>query len=89
MALIKKRDLADHYAARRLKRNQVQLASASQPDATGFSGSESVRGLAKPMGFFQDFTADHSSSGKPVLPAADSKAAKALPSRPSLRRAAD
>ncbi len=74
MTLIKKRDVNDYFAARRLNGKQIRIVPASQPDATGFSGKEPVPVDATPLEFRQDFTADHSSSGTTHPSAGDSNA---------------
>src|SRR5260370_2839873 len=87
MALIKKRDLADYYAARRLKGNQIYVVPPSQPDATGFSGNEPLLGDAKPMEFHEDATADHSLRNLPLRPPVDSNTPKVQQVRAALGRA--
>jgi len=84
MALIKKRDLADYYAARRLKGNQIHIVPPSQPDATGFSGNQPAQGDEKPID--QDFTSDHSSSEVQVKAPVDSNAPKVQQVRAALGR---
>lgn len=66
MPLIKKRVLADYYAARPLKGNQIYIVPQSQPDATGFSGNEPVRVDVNPMEPNQDSMPDQSSPDVPL-----------------------
>ena len=86
MALIKRGDLADYYAARPLKGNQIHIVPPSQPDATGFSGIEPVRGDVSSMEFDQDSTADQSSSGVPLKTSVDSNAPDVQQVRAALGR---
>jgi len=73
MTLIKKRDVKEHFAARRRSRSH-QYVPPSQPDATGLIGKEPVVIPAKPSGlegFGKDFVGEHSSPGKSIAPGAD------------------
>jgi hypothetical protein len=65
MTLIKKSDVKNHLASRRHKRNHPHLVHASQPDATGFSGTEPNAVEVRRPSFAKDFTADHASAGAP------------------------
>lgn len=66
MTLIKKSDVKNHLSARRYKGSPLHLVMTSQPDATGFSGTEKSTVEAAPSGFMQDFTADHTTASKIV-----------------------
>jgi hypothetical protein len=70
MTLIKKRDVKEHFAARRRARSHPYKAP-SQPDATGFSGSLTKAVPLNPSGFVKDFVAEHSADKKPIAPGAD------------------
>jgi hypothetical protein len=67
MTLIKKRDVKEHFAARRRTRLHP-FVHISQPDATGFSRMEPE---GKPTEFAEDFLGEHSSAGEPTTPSAD------------------
>jgi hypothetical protein len=80
MALIKKRDVKNYFAARRLQGNQIHIVPASQPDATGFSAAETVALDTIPREFKLDFVADHTEAGTPPKHAGNSS----VPSQPKL-----
>ena len=65
MTLIKKRDVAANFAARRRNPNQIHIVPAGLPDITGLSDKE-----PDPV----DLITDHSSIGTSPAPALDSKA---------------
>ena len=65
MTLIKKRDLNSYYAAKKNQGSRIHILPTSQPDATGYSGNESVVVEPIPADFNQDFTKDHSTPHKP------------------------
>jgi hypothetical protein len=67
MTLIKKRDVKKHFAARRHARTHPFI-SASQPDATGFSGPAPDSIPVKQKGFAKDFLGEHSVPVKPIEP---------------------
>jgi hypothetical protein len=67
MTLIKKRDVKKHFAARRRARTHPFI-SASQPDATGFSGPAPDSIPVKQKGFAKDFLGEHSVPVKPIEP---------------------
>jgi hypothetical protein len=66
MTLIKKRDVKDYFAARRLKGGPIHIVPASKPAATALPEKRRAPVEKTPPGFDQDFIADHSSSGAPV-----------------------
>lgn len=74
MTLIKKRDVKSYFAAKGTRARQLHIVRPSQPDATGFPGNEPAVTGTSAADFDKDFTADHSSSGKPEPPPGDSKA---------------
>jgi len=74
MTLIKKRDVKGYFAARGTRGSRIHIVPTSQPDATGFSGSEQVVVETPAADFNQDFTTDHSSPRKPHPSAGDSNA---------------
>ncbi len=74
MTLIKKRDVKDYFAARRLQGKRANVLPATQTEATAISGKEPVVVETSQANFSKDFTADHSSSRKPHSPAVDSSA---------------
>jgi len=74
MTLIKKRDVKDYFAARRLQGSRVHVVPATQRDATSITENEPVVVETPQADFNKDFTADHSSSRKPHLLAVDSSA---------------
>jgi hypothetical protein len=67
MTLIKKCDVQNYFAARRLARKHT-FTPASQPDATGFSGPEPDANRAVPTAFAKDFITEHSTPGKSIPP---------------------
>jgi hypothetical protein len=67
MSLIKKSDVKNHLSSRH--NNHIHIAPASQPDATGFSGTNQAPIEANGSVFAQDFIADHTTSGAIVTPA--------------------
>jgi hypothetical protein len=77
MTLIKKRDVAAHFAARRRKPGQIHFVSAVQPVTPGLPAKEPVQAHKNPLNFDKDFVSDHSSSRAALKP--DSKALKAPP----------
>jgi hypothetical protein len=81
MTLIKKRDVKDYFAARRLQGSR-QVVPATQTDATARSAKESVVVETQQTDFNRDFTADHSSSCKPD-PLAINSSAPADPRGPA------
>ena len=76
MTLIKKRDVAAHFAARRRNPNQIHIVPVSPPDTTGLPAKEPSAVDTSALKFNKDFTADHSSGGTPLKPAVDSKLPK-------------
>jgi hypothetical protein len=74
MTLIKKRDVKEYFAARRLQGSRVHVVPATQPDATSITENEPVMVETPQVDFNKDFTADHSSSRKPHPPTVDSSA---------------
>lgn len=88
MSLTKKSDVKNHLSARH--QNHIHIAPVSQPDATGFSGTNQTPSESSPSGFNQDFTGDHTTSGTgrlappaEITPATKSQAqAGAEPSKP-------
>lgn len=68
MSLIKKSDVKNHLSARH--QNRIHIAPVSQPDATGFSGTNEP---SVEVSFTQDFTGDHTT---PATTAAHSDASK-------------
>jgi len=72
MSNIRQSDVKNHLSPR--FRTKIHLCEpASQPDATGFSGTEPEATNAEPSIFAKDFVVDHSLSGvavTPVLPVA-------------------
>jgi hypothetical protein len=60
MSLIKKSDVKNHLSARH--QNRIHIARISQPDATGFSGTNQAPVEIGRSGFNQDFTGDHTTS---------------------------
>jgi hypothetical protein len=77
MTLIKKRDVKDYFSARRAQGSRIHVVPAVKVDAAGVSAKQPVVDEPKPLGFNQDFTADHSSSSIPHKPAGNSNAPKA------------
>jgi hypothetical protein len=69
MSLIKKIDVKAHFAARRAMRLRA-AASASQPDATGFSGVAPDVQKGNAACFVEDFARERSSEGVSVAPVA-------------------
>jgi hypothetical protein len=68
MILIKKSDVKNHLSARH--RTEIHLQPpASQPDATGFSGTEPEAIKANSSDFAEDFVTEHSSSRLAAAPA--------------------
>lgn len=63
MTLIKKRDVKDYFASRRLKGSPIRIVQANKPAATALPAADHVTAEIAPVGFDQDFIADHSSSG--------------------------
>lgn len=61
MALIKKVDVDQHFAARRAMRRSA-FRSVSQPLPAGRSGTEPTATGSNAPGFAEDFTLEHSSS---------------------------
>jgi hypothetical protein len=57
MSLIKKSDVKNHLSARH--HNRIHLAPASQPDATGFSGTNQESAETSGSVLSQGFTGDH------------------------------
>ena len=60
MSLIKKSDVKNHISERHQKR--IHVAPLSQPDATGFSGTNETSETSR-SSFTQDFTGDHTTAG--------------------------
>ena len=65
MTLIKKSDVSNYLAARRLKGRPIHIVPAVVVETN-------------PGGFNKDFTADHSTSGTPLLPAGRSNSSTEL-----------
>ena len=74
MTLIKKRDVKDYLAARRIQGSRIHVVPAGQAGATGFSGNAPAVVETTPADLNQGFTADHSSFRKPHVSASDSNA---------------
>ncbi len=87
MTLIKKRDVKDYFAARRLQSSRIHIVPASQPDATGFSGNEQVPVDTNPPVFAQDSTTDHTESGTLLTSPGSGGASTHLQTPPVLGRA--
>jgi hypothetical protein len=68
MSFMKKSDVKNHLSPRH--QNHIHIVPVSQPDATGFSGTDQLPVEQCEPAFTQDFTADHSTRGKTVAPAA-------------------
>jgi hypothetical protein len=66
MTLIKKRDVKDYFASRRLKGGSIHTVPASKPSPTDLPKKEGAPIKDAPSGFDQDFRGDHSSSGAPL-----------------------
>lgn len=66
MTLIKKRDVKDYFAARRLKGGAIHFVPSSKPAATHLPDKERAPAENAPAGFNQDFIADHSKSVAPL-----------------------
>jgi hypothetical protein len=66
LSLIKKSDIKNHLSARHHKR--IHIVPVSQPDATGFSGTNQAPVETSEAAFKQDFIADHTTSGTAVAP---------------------
>ena len=67
MSLIKQSDVKNHLSPR--YRTKIHLCQpVSQPDATGYSVAELGTIEANPLGFADDFIAEHSSSGLAFAP---------------------
>jgi hypothetical protein len=64
MTLIKKRDVKDYFAARRLKGSPILMVPASKPATPDIPKKERASVKSAPLSFNQDFTADHSKSAK-------------------------
>jgi hypothetical protein len=86
MALIKKRDLADRYAAGRRLGTQIRVFPQIQPDARSFPKKEPSLADSKPTEFQQDFTADHSSPDLPLKLPSNSAHGKDQQVRAVIRR---
>jgi hypothetical protein len=67
MSPIKRSDVKNHFHYPLATKIHL-VQPESQPDATGFSGSEPEIAKANPQGFSKDFFGDHSSSGVAVAP---------------------
>jgi hypothetical protein len=76
MTLIKKRDVKDYFAARRLKGSPIHIVPANKPATTAPPETERAPVENTPPGFDQDFIADHSSSGAPLSSAGRSNGPK-------------
>ena len=79
MTLIKKRDVAAHFAARRRNPNQIHIVPVSPPDTTGLPAKEPSAVDTSALKFNEDFVSDHSSRSAPLKPSSDSKAPKVPP----------
>jgi len=86
MTLIKKRDVKDYFAARRLKGGPIHIVPANKPAKTGLPKSEQPSVENAPTGFDQDFIADHSSSGVPLGSASRATASKTAKTPPAFGR---
>jgi len=62
MTLIKKRDVKEYFAARRLKGGQIHIVPTGKPGTTGLPDKVRAPAENATPGFDQDFIADHSSS---------------------------
>jgi hypothetical protein len=67
MSLIKKSDVKNHLSGR--FKNRIHVAPASQPDATGFSGTDQAPATAKQARFAHDFTGDHTTPAESAVTA--------------------
>lgn len=74
MTLFKKSDVNGYFAAQRNQGSRIHIVPTSQPDATGFSGTDAAVVDTIPADFNQDFTTDHSTPRKPHPSAGDSNA---------------
>lgn len=74
MTLIKKRDVKDYFAARRLQGNRARILPTTQTEAAGVPEKAPVVVETPQAAFSKDFTADHSAARKPKSAAVDSSA---------------
>jgi len=86
MTLIKKRDVAAHFAARRRNPNQIHIVPVNQPDSTSLPGNQPAPVDTSAVKFNEDFVSDHSSRSAPLKPASDSKAPKVPPAEAAFGR---
>ena len=85
MSLIKKSDVKNHLSARH--HNRMHLAPASQPDATGFSGTNQESVKTNGADFTQDLAAEEMTA--PLTGAGlDSSTDSSTPQAPAIIRAA-
>jgi hypothetical protein len=80
MTFIKKSDVKNHLSAR--QHSHIHLAPVSQPDATGFSGTNQVPVENSGPGFTQDFTGDHTTSSTNFAPS-DNSTVRPRPQAPA------
>lgn len=86
MALIKKRDVKNYFAARRHNGSQLHIVPTSQPNATDFSAVKTVAVEPILRAFNLDFVADHTEVGTPPKPAGNSSAPSKPKAAPDLGR---
>lgn len=72
MTLIKKRDVKEYFAARRLQAGQSPLNSIGKGGAPAPSQKDPVPGESNSPSFTKDFVGDHSSTKKGVVSPVDS-----------------
>jgi hypothetical protein len=70
MTLIKKRDVKEHFAARRRARTH-RFMPPDQHDATGIARTVPDAIPANSAGFINDFVGEHSSAVVPIMPGKD------------------
>ncbi len=72
MSLIKKSDVKNHLSLQH--QNRIHIAPVSQPDATGYSGTNQAPVETDQSRFTQDFTGDHTTFGAGLAPSAETPA---------------
>ena len=85
MALIKKCDVKDYFAAKRLRSDQ-NAHTVSRVDAAGFSGDGPLSVESRRLEFSQDFIADHSLSTVLLRSSAGANSAKGGQQRAAIRK---
>ncbi len=68
MSITRKTDVKNHLSARWRGQNRPYLA-VSQPDATGFSGTDQDAIKVQPSAFIEDFDGERSRRGISLVPA--------------------